>query len=395
MTIRSLRIAIMIAAIAAPSVFAGNVPGTHLDRTLVVVELAGGNDGLNMVVPYADPAYYKARPTIAVPADRVVKLDQALGLNPALESLKNAWNAKELAFVLGVGYPQPNRSHFRSIAIWNTASDSNRYLSTGWISRVFAKDAPPSADLADSIIIGEDHAGPLYGTGMRNVAIDSIKGFVTLAALVGDPGPDATASGPVGYIQGVEAEIRRAAERLRGIEGNLPTLKTEFPDTPFGKQLKLASQLLGAGVEVPVVKLTLRGFDTHGNETAVQDNLLRELADGLSAFRSAMIEEGRWDRIAVMTYSEFGRRVHENGSGGTDHGTAAPMLVMGGLVQGGFFGQEPSLTDLDQGDLKYTTDFRSVYQTIVSGFWGITGADKVESIFGRSFPQLGLFRGGQ
>ncbi len=390
--------------VAAPLAVAAGTPTSVQNRTLVVVELAGGNDGLNMVVPYSDPLYYKDRPTIAIPKTEVLPLGNGLGLNPAMKSLAGSWDAKDLAFILGVGYPHPNRSHFRSIDIWNTASDSNQYLNTGWIARMFKVDPRPSSIIADSLIIGEDHVGPLAGSNMRNLALNSISGFVKSSRLISGPTPPTArnqpaavpspSANPLGYIESVEADIRDAVTKLRRIQDNLPVFKTKFPATEFGRQVELAAQMLAAGRDgyVPVVKLTVRGFDTHGGERLVQDHFLRELSDGLSAFRSAMKEKGLWDRVVVMTYSEFGRRVAENFSKGTDHGTAGPMLVMGGNVRGGFYGREPSLTDLDHGDLKYTTDFRRVYATIASRFFGIQSEQMLRSIFGHQFAPIPFLR---
>ncbi len=396
---RRVLVFLLLLVASASAILAQDSPtgSPNLNRTLILVELAGGNDGLNMVVPYADPLYYADRPTLAVSKDEVLRLDGKLGLNPAMRALMDSWNAKELAFVLGVGYPNPDRSHFRSIAIWNTASGSDRHLTTGWIAKLFSATAPPASELADSIIIGEDHAGPLYGPRMKNLAIDSIKGFVTLAALAGDPGSELKGgvtqvdNGALSYIRGVESDVRTAAATLRKIASNAPKLKTSFPDTQFGRQLELAAQLLGAGVQVPVIKLTLRGFDTHGGERPIQDRLLGELSDALASFRLAMIEENRWDATAVVTYSEFGRRVAENGSEGTDHGTAAPMLVMGGMVKGGLYGKEPDLSDLDHGDLKFTVDYRSVYQAIMSQFWGIRDDRVLSSVLVGTYPDLPIF----
>ena len=386
--IRRMMLMIAVCTFQSLQLFAAEAPVADWQRTLVVVELAGGNDGLNMVIPYADPLYYSDRPTIAVPKDQVLRLSGTLGLNPAMKPLLSSWSGGDLAFVLGAGYSDPNRSHFRSIDIWNTASNSDQYLQSGWISRLFDQDHPPASNIADSFIIGENHDGPLAGPNMRNIALNSIGGFVREAHILAGVHVGSSDSGPLAYLDAVATDTRSAAARLAILQNKLPHFATKFPATPFGRQVELAAELLGAGATVPVIKLTLRGFDTHGGERLVQDHLLAELSGALASFRSAMIERGLWKNLLVMTYSEFGRRVRENFSKGTDHGTAAPMLIMGGMVKGGFYGEEPSLSNLDHGDLKFTTDYRDVYQTIASRFWMMDNGNAIERALGRNYPQL-------
>jgi len=386
--IRRMILLTVVCGFQSLRLFAAEAPSPDWHRTLVVVELAGGNDGLNMVIPYEDPLYYSDRPTIAVPKNQVLRLNPTLGLNPAMKPLLSSWSGGDLAFVLGAGYAEPNRSHFRSIDIWNTASNSNQYLQSGWISRLFDQDRPPASDIADSFIIGENHDGPLAGPKMRNIALNSISGFVRESRILTAVHLGSSDSGPLAYLDAVVADTRSAAFRLATLQKSLPHFSTKFPATPFGRQVELAAELLGAGATVPVIKLTLRGFDTHGGERLVQDHLLAELSGALAAFRSAMIERGLWKNVLVMTYSEFGRRVRENFSKGTDHGTAAPMLIMGGMVRGGFYGEEPSLSNLDHGDLKFTTDYRDVYQTIASRFWRMSRGKAIERALGKAYPQL-------
>jgi uncharacterized protein (DUF1501 family) len=365
-----------------------------------------------MVVPYEDPAYYANRPTLAIRKTDLLPLGSNVGLNPAMASLMDAWNAKDFGIILGVGYPSPNLSHFRSIKIWETASDSATVLVTGWIARLFEKTTLPTDRLSDSLIVGETHSGPLEGSTMHNLAMDSIDGFLRDAELAAPPlaivpttgedrdgcgKPMANTNASQAYMRTVEENIVSWKQALTLIKTKLPALKTTFPDTPFGRQVKTVAQILGAGADVPVVKLTLRGFDTHVSEKPTEDRLLKDLADGLASLRSAMIETGHWDDLLVLTYSEFGRRVGENGSDGTDHGTAAPMLILGGRLDGGrLFGAEPSLADLESGNLKPNIDFRAVYASVIKDFWGITDPGAIAyAVPGSWGPTLPLLKGPQ
>jgi len=386
---------------AIPAQAAGDKPE---QKTLVVVDFAGGNDGLNTVVPYADPAYIASRPNLAIDPKTVLRLTDQLGLHPSLAGLSEAWKAGDLAIVLGVGYTKPNRSHFRSIAIWDSASDPETVGTTGWLARLVKALPPDRSRMADGIIIGEPASGPLGAPWMHNLSISSIDAFLRDAADLGlleatdQPAPSqadaCVQTGPQYEVASVGGDITRWARALQVLRPTLPDLDSAFPRSAFGRQTELAAQLLAAGVDVPVIKLTLRGFDTHVDQMKAQTTLLKDFGDSMAAFRRAMIQAGRWKSTVVLTYSEFGRRVEENGSGGTDHGTASPLFVLGGTVDGGkLVGTEPSLADLDSGDLKFSTDFREVYDTFVRKFWGIRDAAVSSGISGGKVGDLSLFKG--
>ena len=342
------------------------------DRVLVLVELAGGNDGLNTVVPYADPAYRRLRPGLAVARDQVVQLDGAVGLHPALAPLMPAWRDRNLAVALGVGYPRPNRSHFRSIDIWESGSDSAQVIGDGWVARLWdgRRRARPLA--ADAIILGG--GGDIAAGGdARSITLHDPQKFVRQAERM-QPRAGAPGNPALRHLLTVRGEIDRAARELRAAEARAPRLTTSFPAGPLGRQAATAARLIAAKTPVMVVKLSLPGFDTHRGQIGRHANLLKSLAEALAAFRNAMIETGDWHRILVMTYSEFGRRAAQNGSMGTDHGTAAPHLVMGGQVSGGLYGRQPSLGDLEGGDLKHVLDFRALYATVAERWWGLPAA---------------------
>ena len=343
---------------------------SRYDRLLVLLELKGGNDGLNSVVPYADRDYYSLRPRLAIPRDQVLKLDERVGLNPALIGLMPLWNARELAIVQGVGYPQPNLSHFRSIDIWDTASRSDEYLSEGWLARAFARVPAPNEFVADAVVLGSQEMGPLAGGSARTLALDDPQRFLRQASLVTDAGRPRNAA--LDHILKVERDVTQAASRL-----SLDLqLKTAFPPGQLGNALRTAAQVIGGRGQVAVVKISLTGFDTHSNQLAAQTRLLQEVGDGLAAFKSALIEIGKWDSTLIMTYAEFGRRPKENQSGGTDHGTANVHFGSGGKVKGGLYGQAPQLNRLDgSGNLAFAVDFRSVFATALDRWWGVSSTD--------------------
>ena len=355
------------------------------DRVLVLVELNGGNDGLNTVIPYADPAYAAARPGLAIARDRVLQLDEMLGFHPALAPLMPAWTDDDLAVVLGVGYPRPDRSHFRSIEIWNTGAESDQVLQDGWAARAFS-EADIARDLvADAIVLSGDK-GPFFGRDMRTLVMNQPAQFVAQAGRVGSSDMEVRPTA-LGHILSTRAAVTGAAAEIsQRLEAATPVTAT-FPQAAFGRQVEVAARIIAARIPVAAIKLTLGSFDTHAGQANRHNNLLSILAEGLAAFRLAMQASGDWDRVLVMTYAEFGRRVGQNGSAGTDHGTAAPHFLIGGRVRGGFYGRQPSLLDLDGGDLKYNMDYRSLFATASQNWWGLS---PMSATFGGQRPINGL-----
>jgi len=354
-----------------------------LNNVLVLVELNGGNDGLNTVIPYADPLYAKLRPTIGLPREQLVQLTDNVGLHSGLAPLQSAWAERELAIVQGVGYAEPNLSHFRSIEIWESASDSDELLPDGWLARVLVKQPGAGRRPAEGAVFGRPSIGPLMGANARAVLMDSVQNFTNKATKV----QPLTASGgnaALAHVVRTQGEIARAGELLAAKLQAKPTpIQTPFPKTGLGGQMSNAARLIASGADVPVIKVSLGSFDTHTYERNTHDRLMAELGGALGAFRLAMLETGQWSRVAVMTYSEFGRRAGENSAQGTDHGTAAPHFVMGPGVRGGFHGKAPALDDLTDGNLKHQVDFRDMYASVLKQWWNIdprqamnrTGAD--------------------
>ncbi len=365
------------------------------DRILILIELKGGNDGLNTVVPYADPAYYQLRNTIGIKTDEVIKLDDKVGLHPDLKAMLPFWEKNELAIVQGVGYPEANLSHFRSIEIWDTASKANEYLVDGWVTRGFQAGLSAKARFtAEGVLIGMNDFGPLAGA--KAVSLNDPVAFVNQSRLARVNELAASTQNPaLRYLLKVENEITQAADGLRG---DKYVFNTVFPTGQFGNSVAAAAQIVASQRSdnadkkaggVPVICLTLGSFDTHQNQAGTHAGLLKQLAEGMAALKSALTELGAWDRALVMTFSEFGRRARQNSSGGTDHGTAAPHFITGGAVRGGLYGKAPDLNRLDGNqNVLYTTDFRQIYTTVAQQWWGVN-SDVV--VHGR-FDQLNFLR---
>jgi uncharacterized protein (DUF1501 family) len=358
-------------------------PSGRYGRLLILVELKGGNDGLNTVVPYEDSGYYSLRPRIAIARDQVLQLDARSGLHPALQPLMDLWQARELAVVQGIGYPAPNLSHFRSIEIWNTASTSDEYLPEGWLSRAFASSPVPESYAADGVIVGSPELGPLAGSGTRALALTSTDQFLRQARLAVPVG--AAGNAALRHVLKVERDIAQAASTLNAAHA----FHAAFPAGPLGNALRTAAQVVAAKAGVAVVKVSHNGYDTHSNQLGVHARLLKELAEGLTALRAALQEIGRWESTLVMTYAEFGRRPRENQSAGTDHGTASAHLVLGGRVRGGLYGLPPALSRLDgNGNLPFAVDFRNLYATALDGWWGMDAS----AVLNGKFAALDLLK---
>ncbi|MFZ3322548.1 MAG: DUF1501 domain-containing protein [Usitatibacter sp.] len=363
-------------AAAVPLARAAAEPSRKL---LILVELKGGNDGLNTVIPYSDPRYAELRPRLAIPREQVVQLSERTGLHPALAPLRPMWDKHELAIVQGVGYPDPNLSHFRSIEIWDTASKSDEYLDEGWLARAFAVSPSPKDFAADGVVVGPNALGPLTGNNVRAISLNNPEQFLRNARLARDEGDSRNAA--LAHILRVERDVTLSAERLQAGR----KFATEFPKNPFGNSVGTAAQLAGNEAGISVVRLTLGSFDTHANQLGTQNNLLKQLGEGLAALREALVEIGHWDSTVIATYAEFGRRPKENQSGGTDHGTSSAHFVLGGAVKGGLYGAAPALDRLDgNGNPPFAVDFRSYYATFLDRWWGIDS----KAVLGGKFPSL-------
>jgi uncharacterized protein (DUF1501 family) len=368
------------------------VAGTSLtDGILVLLTLYGGNDGLNTVIPYEDGSYLGGRSALGYQPEQVLPIGDGLGLHPNLTGLKSLWDAKRLAIVRGVGYPNPNRSHFRSMDIWQSAVPDEQVV-TGWVGRwldVTGNDPLRAVSIGGSlprIFGGEKAAGAavpvgeltLPGTPALRSAYAAMAqpsaGTSPLAARVAQSGKDLlTVDDAISHmLAGQPANDEIAGSTSLEGTGGANSL------TP---QLELVARLVKAGSPTRVYGVSLGGFDTHANEKETHARLLGDVDEAVSAFFRSLEGSPQGAKVVLVAYSEFGRRVAANGSNGTDHGTAAPVFVVGTRVKGGFYGDNPSLTDLDSGDLKFTTDFRSVYATLLEQLVGV----EAKAGLGRAF----------
>lgn len=375
------------------------------ETILVVIQLSGGNDGLNTVIPYADDAYSKSRPSLRVGAEAVRKVDDSLGLHPSMEGFSKLLEAGQLGIIQGVGYPNPDRSHFSSMDVWHTArreaasrdmTEVRSHRATGWIGRCL--DAHFAG--RDQVDVPGLHLGSgsgrlplaLVGEEVRVASVQALEGFKL------DTGGDARIERAVrqavaaprdgrdDLISFLHRGTQSALESSRRVQEAAGGYKTDvkYPDSRLAGRLKTVAQLIDAGLSTRVYYLDLDGFDTHASQAAAHAGLLTELSSAVAAFVKDLEQHGHGRRVAVMTFSEFGRRLKENASQGTDHGAAAPMFIAGGRVKAGLIGRHPSMTDLDEGDLKFHTDFRSVYAGVLEHWLGV----KSEPVLGAKFEPL-------
>lgn len=377
-------------------------PGAK-DTILVVVQLTGGNDGLNTVIPYKDPEYYKLRPTIAIPKDQVKGIGHDLGFHPAADAFARLLNDRAaLCVVQGVGYPNPSQSHFRSMDVWNAGSTAES-LTEGWVGKALKQKAVPAFHLAAG---NESAPLALGGAPARVPSITSLEDFqLKMASASGADkaaqkgvitGVAAPSSGSpannklLDFVARTQTTTYASSDKLAAIGKNYEP-KVPYPASPLANRLKLAAQLIDAGVGARIFYVSIDGFDTHagqGGAVGAHANLLRQVSEGISAFYRDLAERGHKDRLCVMTFSEFGRRGGENGSKGTDHGSGAPMFLVGGTVKAGVVGAHPSLTKLDAGNLVHHTDFRRVYAAVLERWLGIDA----KAVLGPGFSPLDVFK---
>jgi uncharacterized protein (DUF1501 family) len=382
---------------------------------VVILQLAGGNDGLNTLVPFSDDAYYKARPKLGLKADSLLKLNDSLGFSGALPFLRSRYDEGNLAIVEGVGYPNPNRSHFRSTEIWQTATDADGVSTTGWLGRYFdscCQGAEPDPNIGVSITKkqpqsfaaktnpGVSLSAPEMYRWIRGGKPDELADEIFEDLNQPDEemedagGSVSEISGKSGGIEGESTldflertalDARVSSDKILEIARKHKS-RSRYPGSKIAKSLSLVSRMIAGGLTTRVYYVSHGGFDTHRNQGQSHQRLLGEMDSALKAFFSDLKEQGNDKRVTVMTFSEFGRRVAENASGGTDHGAAAPLFVLGGGINGGLYGRRPSLTDLNRGDLKFNVDFRSVYATLLEKRLGTKSAP----ILGRAFESMGF-----
>ena len=343
-----------------------SVATQHEDRVLVVLQLDGGNDGLNTVVPFQHDKYAEYRQQLRIPAKNVHKLDDELGLHPAMKSAAELFHDKRLMIVHGVGYPNPNRSHFESMSIWQHAQlDTTQHDSLGWLGRTADTWHPREAVGPDSVYVGSESI-PVALRGRKSEAISLLEeSDLTLNGTVVDGSSSGSVDDLTQYVQRSLAESFDAARRFSKTNKASTSGKSGYPDNALGKKLSLVSRMIQLGGTTRVYYVSQSGYDTHSAQEFTHQSLLAAFSRSLKAFLDDLKNAGLEDRVSVLAFSEFGRRLKENGSAGTDHGTAGPVIIAGGSLRGGMVGQAPSLTDTEDGDFKISIDFRTVYSTIL------------------------------
>ena len=361
--------------------------GNTQDRILIILQLSGGNDGLNTIVPYRNDLYYQMRPTLGIRKETVLMVSDELGFNPALASLQELYDEGAMSIINNVGYPNPERSHFRSMDIWQTASGSDEYLSTGWIGRYLDSNcsgcgAHTGVEIDDTLSLA------MRGKSVKGMAIkDPAKLYhATQSTLFKTLSESHSDEPTIEYLYKTIAETVSNAAYIYD-RSKVVSAKQEYPNNDFSKRLKTISELIQSGISTRVYYASLSGFDTHVRQAGQQERLLTMYADAVRALVKDLKSTGNFERTLIMTFSEFGRRVEENASAGTDHGTANNLFLIGGkLKTRGFYNQTPDLNKLDQGDLIYEIDFRQIYSTILRNWLGTDST----SIMGQTFNAIPL-----
>jgi len=359
------------------------------NKVLVVLQMSGGNDGLNTVIPIRNDIYYKTRPKLGIEKDKTLTLTDEVALHPALTGFKELFEDGGLGIMNSVGYPNPDRSHFRSMDIWQTASDSKSYVYTGWLGRYLDAqcrgcDKPTQAleidDVLSLALKGEQMKGIALKDPQRLYNTSHQKYFKDVLADHKSAGADQ----PVDYLYKTMASTLSSADYIFQ-QSRLRPSSQQYPKTGLGKSLQTIASLIFSDINTKVYYVSLGSFDTHVNQQNEQQRLFTEMSDAVKSFVADLKSNNRFQDVLLMTFSEFGRRVSQNASGGTDHGTANNMfLISGGLKQKGLINEMPDLNDLDEGDLKYKIDFKDAYATVLNKW---LGADD-KSILGKSFSHL-------
>jgi uncharacterized protein (DUF1501 family) len=342
---------------------------------LVAITLYGGNDGLNTLIPYSDSLYFSSRPDISYPAEKLLKLDSSLALNPSMGGIKSLWDEKKVAIIRGVGYPKPDRSHFSSMAKWQTGNPLS-HVSTGWLGRWI--DTQPTDPML-AISLGSVLPPLLAGAKKSGSALPLGGLIIPSGQLAMDcsqlSAPSSSDSKLMALAASTMKNLFNISDSITPIlKKNVPGSPVELPtinggnaggDTNLSQQLDIVAKLIDAGAPTRVWSVSLGGFDTHANEANAQAALLGVVSDSISRFVTQLKSTTRSRDVVILVYSEFGRRVVGNASQGTDHGSSGPVFVIGDKIKGGFYGDQPSLSKLIDGDLAVTTDFRSIYATIL------------------------------
>ena len=359
------------------------------NKVMVILQLSGGNDGLNTVIPVRNDLYYKARPKLGIDKSKALLLGDEAGLHPALSGFKELYDDGSLGILSNVGYPNPDRSHFRSMDIWHTASNSNEYRNNGWVGRYLDAQCSGCDKPTQAIEIDDVLSLSMKGNNLNGIAVRDPKRLYGTAnekffKEVNSSHLKDGSEEPVDYLYKTLAETMSSADYIFK-QSKLHPTGAEYPKTGLGNSMKTIASLIFSEINTKVYYVSLGSFDTHVGQEGRQENLFKEMNDAVKAFVKDLKTNGRFDDVMLFTFSEFGRRVAQNASGGTDHGTANNMfLISGGLKQKGLINEMPNLSDLDEGDLKFKVDFKDVYATMLKKW--LNADDK--SILGRQHQYL-------
>ncbi|MHB1920680.1 MAG: DUF1501 domain-containing protein [Chitinophagaceae bacterium] len=359
------------------------------DKVLVIIQLSGGNDGLNTVIPYNNDLYHSLRPVLGIDKNKVLPLNDELGLHPALSGFRELYDQGGLSILNSVGYPNPDLSHFRSMDIWQTGSLSQEILKTGWIGRYLDAQCSGCGAPTQALEMDDTLSRTLKGSARTGLAVKDPKRLYGTSddpyfKMMMDHHPAEDDHLQVEYLYKTLAETMSSADYIYR-QSRIYASRASYPDTGIGKDLRTIAELIVSRIKTKVYYLSLGSFDTHVNQQPQQQRLFTQLSEAMKIFVEDLKKNNRFQDVMVMTFSEFGRRVSQNASGGTDHGTANSMfLVSGGMKKQGILNQPPDLTHLDQGNLKYQVDFKSVYATILKQW---LRADDLK-ILGQSYEHL-------
>jgi uncharacterized protein (DUF1501 family) len=375
-----------------------NLAGTN-GKILVLIQLSGGNDGTNTVIPYEDSVYFNKRSAIAIKKESAIQLTNTIGLNPSMGALKNLYDEDKVSIIQAVGYDNPNRSHFRATDIWLSASDANQVITEGWMGRYLAKtfteypaklpDQPMAVQLGsvESMLL-------LSQVGSMGTVFEDPSTFFQLvngSTADNDPPPATIAGEELKFLKAIASQsiqysgvIKTGADKGKNV--------ITYPNTNLARQLSIVAKLISGGLQTPVYLTTIGGFDTHANQLGQHANLLKTVSDAIASFQMDIERQGLANNVVLMTFSEFGRRLNQNGTAGTDHGTAAPVFVVGKGVKGGLLGGDLDLINLDSsGDIKHKYDYRQLYTAVLQDHLGMNATD-TRSVLMKDFEKLPVFR---
>jgi uncharacterized protein (DUF1501 family) len=375
----------------------GRIVQWDTDRIIILIKLNGGNDGLNTIIPTQDDIYYNARPSLAISPNEALAINEHNGFHPNLSAFHSLYQSGNMSLIHGIGYPDPNLSHFRSSDIWVTASDADEYLQTGWIGRLLEQEYPdfPSNAPDHPLAIQFNSANLLeFKTSESNMGMmvfdpETMYNLINGNYVAGedDPAPDTYGGTELDFIREVDLLSFEYAEVINETAGQ-GSNSVEYPETNLGYQMALTAQMISGGLETPIYRIYQSGYDTHADQNNDHSNLLLDLNNAVLAFMEDLSNQGLMDRVLVVTTSEFGRRYFENGSTGTDHGTSAPCMVFGNSVVPDMFGEQPSLSNLDQhNNLLIQHDFRQLYSSIITDWFGLD-QEIATNVFGQEFETI-------